>query len=140
MHTCSVHHVCEPCVWWEGTEETLESLQSLGWRRGRRGGFGLRIQGLVGDVGMGCGNALGFMSSSFRMWGSFLQKQTEVSLVKHSRQVQGIRGPCCMRHFSCKALNKEDSLWTGPLAAPYFRPASSATTFWSLMDSSCLGA
>lgn len=48
-------------------------------------------QGLVGDVG-GVWDALGLMSSSFRMWGSFLHKQTEVSLVKHSRQVQAIQG------------------------------------------------
>lgn len=42
MYTCSVHGVCEPCMWWEGTEEALESLHSLGWRRGRREDFGLQ--------------------------------------------------------------------------------------------------
>lgn len=30
MYTCSVYGVCEPCMWWEGTEEALESLHSLG--------------------------------------------------------------------------------------------------------------
>ena len=37
-------------------------------------------------------DALGLMSSSFRMCGLFLEQQTEMSLVKRSRQVQAIQG------------------------------------------------
>lgn len=45
--------------------------------------------------------------------GSFLQKHTGVSLVKRSRQVWAIQGPCYMLHFSCETLNREGSLWRG---------------------------
>lgn len=87
----------------------------------------------VGDVG--CENPLGLQEQLLQDMGLFLQNQTGVSLVKHSRQAQGIQGPCYMLHFSCEALNKKGSPWRGAFGLPLF-----AATFQSLLDRGCLGA